>query len=134
MTYQHQSVPWVPPEVPETLRILKAAGFRLGLVTNRSQPCAEELAQLGLLDFFELALTAGEVNAWKPDPAIFTEALQRLGASTGTALYVGDNYYADVIGARQAGLQPVLFDPGELFPEAECPVIRTIGELQALIQ
>jgi len=134
MTYQHKPVSWVPPDVPETLGALKAAGFRLALVTNRSKPCDEELAQLGLQDFFELALTAGEANAWKPDPAIFVQALQRLGASAAAAMYVGDNYYADVVGARQAGLQPILLDPRELFPEAECLVIRTIGELQALIR
>lgn len=132
MTYQHKPVSWVPPDVPETLRLLKAAGYRLGLVTNRSQPCQAELAQLGLLDFFELVLTAGEANAWKPDPVIFVEALRRLGANAEAALYVGDNYYADVIGARLAGLQPVLLDPDGLFPEAGCPVIQEIGDLQAL--
>jgi FMN phosphatase YigB (HAD superfamily) len=134
MTHQHKPDSWVPPEVPETLHALKTAGYQLALVTNRSKPCQEELAQLGLLDFFELALTAGEANAWKPDPAIFTQALQRLGTSATAAIYVGDNYYADVIGSRQAGLQPVLLDPQELFPDAECLVIRTIGELQALVQ
>jgi len=134
MTYQHQPVAWVPPDVPETLSALKAAGYQLGLVTNRSKPCDEELTQLGLLDYFELALTAAEANAWKPDPAIFAQALQRLGATAGTALYVGDNYYADGVGARQAGLQPVLLDPQGLFPEVECLVIRAIGELQALVQ
>lgn len=134
MTHQHKPVSWVPPEVPETLHALKTAGYQLALVTNRSKPCQEELAQLGLLEFFDLALTAGEANAWKPDPAIFTQALERLGASANAAIYVGDNYYADVVGANLAGLQPVLLDPQQLFPEAECLVIRTIGELQALIQ
>ena len=134
MTYEHKPVSWVPPDVPETLRLLQAAGYQLGVVTNRSRPCAEELAQLGLLEFFELALTAGEANAWKPDPAIFTQALQRLGASASAAVYVGDNYYADVVGARLAGLQPVLLDPQDLFPEAGCPVILTIGDLQALVR
>jgi HAD superfamily hydrolase (TIGR01509 family) len=133
MTHQHKPVSWVPLDVPETLRLLKAAGYRLGLVTNRSQPCQTELAQLGLLEFFEFALTAGEANAWKPDPAIFLLALQRLGVSADTALYVGDNYYADVIGARQAGLIPILLDPMGLFPEAECLVIQAIGELQPLV-
>jgi len=134
MTTQHKSVAWVPPDAPETLHLLKAAGYQLALVTNRSQPCDEELAQLGLLDFFELALTAGEAGAWKPDPMIFSLALQRLGASAEVAIYVGDNYFADVVGARQAGLQPVLLDPQEVFPDAECTVIRAIRELQVLVQ
>jgi putative hydrolase of the HAD superfamily len=134
MTDQHRPVAWVPPEAPETLRLLKAAGYQLALVTNRSQPCHEELAELGLLDFFELALTAGEAKAWKPDPSIFHQALQRLGATPGESMYVGDNYFADVVGARAAGLRPALLDPQELFPEAECLVIYSIGELQALVE
>jgi len=132
MTAQHKPIAWVPPDVPETLQALKDAGYQLALVTNRSQPCEEELAQLGLLDFFELALTASEASAWKPDPAIFFLALQHLGAPAEAAIYVGDNYYADVVGALRAGLQPVLLDPQELFPEAECPIIQRIGELQDL--
>lgn len=134
MMNQHKPISWVPPVVPETLGMLKTAGYQLALVTNRDQPVQEELAQLGLASFFELALTAGEANAWKPDPAIFTLALQRLGAAAESAIYVGDNYYADVIGASRAGLHPVLLDPQQLFPEAECIVIRTIGDLQALVQ
>jgi putative hydrolase of the HAD superfamily len=134
MTNQHQPVAWVPPEAPETLRILKAAGYQLALVTNRSQPCHEELDQLGLLEFFELALTAGEAKAWKPNPAIFHQALERLGATAGESMYVGDNYFADVVGAGAAGLRTVLLDPQELFPEAECLIIRAIEELQALVE
>jgi FMN phosphatase YigB (HAD superfamily) len=132
MSTGHQPVAWIPPDVPETLHTLKAAGYQLAVVTNRSQPCDEELAGLGLLDFFELALTASEARAWKPDPAIFNLALQRLGVSAEAAVYVGDNYYADVVGARQAGLQPVLLDPQDVFPDADCTVIRAIEELQDL--
>jgi HAD superfamily hydrolase (TIGR01509 family) len=134
MTHHHQPVPWVPPEVPETLGALQAAGYQLALVTNRNRPCQEELAELGLLDYFELTLTAGEAGAWKPDPAIFALALQRLGATAEAAIYVGDNYYADVVGARGAGLRPVLLDPQDIFPDADCPVIRTLTELQVLIR
>ena len=132
MTNLHKPVVWIPHDVPETLLALKSAGYQLAVVTNRSQPCNDELADLGLLGFFELALTAGEAGSWKPDLRIFTLALHRLGADAEATIYVGDNYYADVLGARQAGLQPVLFDPQELFPDAGCPVIRAIGELQPL--
>jgi len=132
MTRQHQPVAWIPPEVPETLQALKSAGYRLALVTNRSRPCDDELADLGLLDFFELSLTASQAGAWKPDPGIFSLALQRLGAEAEASIYIGDNYFADVVGARRAGLQPVLLDPQAVFPDADCPVIRSIEELQAL--
>jgi FMN phosphatase YigB (HAD superfamily) len=43
--------------------------------------------------------------------------------------YIGDNYYTDVVGARQAGLYPILYDPRNIFPGADCLVISAISDL-----
>ena len=51
----------------------------------------------------------------------------------GQAVYVGDNYFADVIGAQRAGIGAVLIDPQDLFPEADCPVIQKISELKLVL-
>ena len=124
---------WVPPDVPETLQALKEGGFRLGVLSNRSTPCNEHLETLGLHKYFKFALVAGEVDSWKPDPKIFQHALDRLETRPQQTLYVGDNYYADILGAQQAGLHPVLIDPEGIFPEANCPVIRTMSELKEVL-
>ena len=121
------------PQVPETLQTLKDSGFTLGLVSNRSRACQAECEALGLLQYFDFAYVAAEVEAWKPDPRIFDRALELCGTAPACTIYVGDNYYADIIGAHKAGLQPVLFDPNGTFPEAECAVIRSMGELVALV-
>lgn len=128
-----QTEDWVPPDVPETLQELKEAGFRLGVLSNRSEPCDEQLEILGLHRYFKFVLAAGEVDSWKPDPKIFQHALDRLETSPQQTLYVGDNYYADILGAQQAGLHPVLIDPEGIFPEADCPVIRKMGELKEVL-
>jgi ribonucleotide monophosphatase NagD (HAD superfamily) len=47
---------------------------------------------------------------------------------------VGDNYYADVVGARQAGLEPVLLDVNGLFAEPDCLVIQAHSQLFALLE
>ncbi len=120
---------WVAPDVQETLDCLQEAGYRMAVVSNRNQACGEELERLGLLGYLEFALTSGEVNSWKPDTKIFKHALQRLDLQPWDALYVGDNFYADVIGASRAGIRPVLYDPDRIFPEANCPVIAAIGDL-----
>jgi len=49
-------------------------------------------------------------------------------------MYVGDNYFADVVGARGAGLQPVLYDPAGIYPEANCPVIVSLDGLLELFE
>ena len=124
----------VHPDVPLTLRYLKSAGYRLGVVSNRRKPYEEQLASLDLLNYFEFWLYAGELERWKPKADMFTIALQQLDLPGQAVVYVGDNYYADVVGARSAGLWPVLLDPDILFPEAGCPVIPRMGDLTGLLQ
>ncbi len=110
---------------------LRARGYRLGLLSNRdkAERLHELLAQMELGPYFDLVLASGEVGIRKPDPGIFRAALERLGASAERAFYVGDNYWADVVGARQAGVTPVLLDPHHLFPEAGCLTLERIEEL-----
>ena len=129
MLNDYQPVDHVPAEVWETLTLLKDAGFPLGVASNRSRPYAEQMAALGLAPFFQFALAAGEIGSWKPEPGIFQHALALLNARPEHTIYVGDNYFADILGATNAGLRPVLLDPDGLFPEAECPVITSISGL-----
>jgi len=132
MGAEYNPTSWVPPDVFDVLRALKADGYLLGIVSNRSNPLDEELHSLGLDQLVDLTLAAGEVNSWKPDTGIFLEAVLSLKVNPAETLYVGDNYYADVVGSRNAGLCPVLLDPDGLFPEAECAVIRELNDLITL--
>lgn len=118
----------------ETLSQLKDAGFRLAMLSNRDHPCDDQLERLGLLQYFDFTLVAGEIGSWKPDRRIFNHAIQRLEIYPEQALYVGDNYFADVIGAQNADLQPVLIDPKKIFPDAACTVITKLSELLTLLQ
>ena len=124
----------VLPDVPSTLMHLKSAGYRLGVVSNRRKPYDEQLAALGLQEYFELWLYAGDLERWKPNPEMFAIALQQLDLPAQAVVYVGDNYFADVLGAQGAGLWPILLDVDNLFPEAGCPVIPRMGDLPALLQ
>ncbi len=124
----------VPPESRTLLADLKAAGFTLGVVSNRDEVFNDELKNLGLADSFHFTLAGGEVQSYKPEPGIFEEALRRAGTSAAETMYIGDNYFADIVGSRRAGLHPVLYDPSGLFPDAECPVIRSFDQLPHLLK
>ncbi|MDX1600474.1 MAG: HAD-IA family hydrolase [Anaerolineales bacterium] len=134
MAEQYDPVDVVPDDVVPTLDALRRAGYQLALVSNRDQALHQAVADLALEGKFELALAAGEVGWWKPDPRILLYAAERIGVDPPRAMYVGDNPYADVEGARRAGLQPVLIDPDDLFPEIRCPSIRRLGQLSALLE
>jgi HAD superfamily hydrolase (TIGR01549 family) len=119
----------VPDEAYTMLKELRENGYCLGLVTNRGEPIAELVEKLDLQDKFDFYLYAGEVDSWKPDEKIFLEALSRAGASPEQTVYVGDNYYADVVGSKNAGIFPIFIDPVGWMDDPDCMVIRNIGEI-----
>jgi len=125
--YKPESI--IPEDARKILPELKNAGYLLAVISNRDKPFHETLESHGISEFFQFSLAGGEVDAFKPGPEIFIHALKRADVSAQETIYVGDNYYADVIGARRAGLKPVLYDPNRLFPDADCAVIRSFDEL-----
>jgi putative hydrolase of the HAD superfamily len=130
--YKPESV--VPEDVRRVLPQLKESGYILGVISNRDRPFQDVLDDHGIGEFFEFSLAAGEVNVFKPDPGIFDHGLQRVNLSARDVIYVGDNYYADVVGARAAGLQPVLYDPLGIFPDPDCATIQSFDELNSIIK
>ena len=95
-------------ETPAALERLRAAGVRLGVVSNSDGRVAEALAAAGLAHLFEVIVDSHVAGVEKPDPRIFRIALEALGVDPSEALYVGDLYEVDVIGARAAGLSAAL--------------------------
>jgi len=121
------------PDAHITLSRLRDEGYTLGLITNRSRPVQEEMETLGIAHYFDLILAAGEVQSFKPAPEIFDHALNRVGVQPQASLYVGDNYYADIVGAARVGMIPVLLDPDRVFPEADCAVVNSLAEIHSLL-
>jgi putative hydrolase of the HAD superfamily len=130
---RHQPVKLVPEDVKPTLKTLRGQGYIMGMVSNRSTSIEEEMDRLGFLPYFDFWFTAAEVNSWKPDPGIFEHALYLAGNSPEATAYIGDNYYTDVLGAQGVGIYPILYDPRNVFPDADCQVITSIGNLVAQI-
>jgi HAD superfamily hydrolase (TIGR01509 family) len=113
----------------ETLERLRAAGLRLGVVSNSDGRVDSALRAAGLRDCFEVVVDSALFGAEKPDPAIFRAALDALGVAPEETLYVGDLYEVDVLGARAAGIDAIL-----LLPEtATAPEgVRRVASLRAL--
>lgn len=119
----------VSPGTNEALDRLLAAGWRLGVVSNSDGFIQRRLAAAGLLQRFETVVDSALVGVEKPDPKIWQIALDRLEVGAESAIYVGDIYHVDVLGARAVGLEAILVDPYDDQPEAECPRIRSVADL-----
>jgi len=114
----------------DTLAALRERGFRTGVVSNADGRVRRLLDEAGLSPFLEVVIDSSEVGIEKPDPRIFLEATRRIAAAPDACAYVGDIYEIDVVGARAAGLCPIMIGPGEA-PESD-PVVR-IAQLKDLL-
>jgi len=86
--------------------------------------------KLGLEPYLDVIVTSEEAGADKPNPIIFQAALQRAGVDASEAVHVGDQYKMDVVGARGVGVNPILIDRYNLYPEgSDCPRICNLTEL-----
>jgi putative hydrolase of the HAD superfamily len=122
----------VPPGVPALLAELRGR-CRLGAVSNANGTVQRKLTELGLAPAFEVIVDSHVEGVEKPDPRLFRIALQRMGVRAQDAAYVGDLYHVDVVGARAAGLRPILLDPCGLHADKDCERIARLEQLLDLV-
>ncbi|HEX2129349.1 MAG TPA: HAD-IA family hydrolase, partial [Solirubrobacterales bacterium] len=98
------------PDAADALAELRARGLRLVCVSNWDISLPDVLERCGLAGSLDGVLTSAGVGARKPDPAIFTAALELAGCAAAEALHVGDTAAEDVAGAAAAGIPHLLLD------------------------
>ena len=85
----------------------------MGLISNTGRTSAitqrRRMKDAGILDFFETTVFSNEVGWRKPDRRIFSVAIEKLNATPGRIIHVGDNPYADIWGAKQMGMRAFQF-------------------------
>lgn len=109
---------------------LQSRGIILGLISNVEQDMTETLTRLGLPSWLEIIVTSQDASASKPRPEIFQEALRRAGAQPPEAIYIGDQYQVDVIGANGAGMKGILLDRRGYYEDiTDCPRINSLSEV-----
>jgi putative hydrolase of the HAD superfamily len=121
--------------VPMLQRV--APSYSRAVLTNGpSDVQRAKLRASGLEGFFPIIVTSGDIGFGKPDPRIFTTALERLDLRANEAIAIGDSLERDVVGARAAGVPCVWLNrdraarSGGPAPDHE---IASLGELSALL-
>jgi putative hydrolase of the HAD superfamily len=133
--HHHQRNLWRVPFAcaRATLERLRAAGLRLGVVSNADGRAAAILQATGLAASLDVIVDSHLEGVEKPDAEIFRRALERLGVAAEASIFVGDIVSIDVVGARNAGLRPVLLDAAGAYQDVDCARIARPAELLGLL-
>ena len=95
------------PRTIETLDYLKGK-YKLGMITNgfvESQNM--KLDNVGIRDYFDTIVIGGQYNTAKPNKKLYQIALEQLGVQPDEAVFVGDSYMTDIIGAYRTGMRSI---------------------------
>jgi FMN phosphatase YigB (HAD superfamily) len=117
----------------ETLNNLKKS-YRLILLSNTFREGFINLqAHYPISDWFELVCLSYKENMIKPDTALYNTILLQSGLHKDEVIMIGDNYHDDVLSAKQSGIQAVLLDRRNRYPEVLDNKIHNLHELAALL-
>jgi putative hydrolase of the HAD superfamily len=124
----------VAEDVIEQVAQLHATGVAVAVVSNADGTVDSLLRKSGLA--FDIVIDSAVVGYAKPQPEIFGFALEKLGVGPADAVHVGDTAWADVAGARAAGVRPLHLDPfGDCpYPDGDHEHVRSVGEVAELCQ
>jgi putative hydrolase of the HAD superfamily len=89
--------------------------------------------RVGLIDAVDALFDSCDEGVEKRDPRFFNIALQRTSSTPDTTVHVGDLYHVDVVGARAAGIRPVLLDSAGLYEGCDCARVRSLDGLIELL-
>jgi putative hydrolase of the HAD superfamily len=125
---------WPSPETLAALEGLRAAGWRLGLVSNCSAETPEQWKRTPFATRFDALGFSCELGVAKPDPAIYLAVCSFLNVSPTDCVYVGDGADDELSGAAKLGMaviRTVEFQPSSsTWPRSR---IESLSELPALI-
>jgi FMN phosphatase YigB (HAD superfamily) len=116
------------PQAAGALERVRATGLVAGVISNSNGSARLALERAGLVALLDFVIDSTLVGVAKPDPRVFQLGLRAAGVAPHHAVYVGDSYFVDVLGARRAGMGAVLFDPGGVWEERDCPAAAGLGE------
>lgn len=120
---------YVHPGGLELLTEIKARGFVMGAISDWEDTLPALLTDLGLRAYFDALAVSAIVGVTKPSPVLFQDALRQADTPAESSLHIGDWHALDVVGARAAGMQTLLFDHANRTPDPDCPRVTTFDAM-----
>jgi len=118
---------------PNTIDILEylKPKYKLHVITNGFQEIQEKkMRNSGILDYFNQVVNSEMAGVKKPNPFIFHLALTRAGVDPESAIMVGDNLEADILGAQAVGLHALHFNAHNEPEHDYCQMISDLSEIK----
>jgi putative hydrolase of the HAD superfamily len=123
------------PEVRETVSALRRAGMRLAVASNFDDRLNRVLDGLPEVSSIEVRAISSLIGFRKPSPRFYTALSEMVGHLPHEILMVGDDWDADIVGAREAGLPAVYLarDDSRVTTESRGSTVPRIHHLAELI-
>lgn len=122
------------PNTLETLEELKQSKYNMHIITNGFKEVQHtKLQQAQLAPFFDIIVCSEEVGKNKPSLEIFKYAMQLAGAIPEKSVMIGDDFEIDVIGALNAGMHGIHFNPEVSVSQKDDTTISCISELPNML-
>jgi HAD superfamily hydrolase (TIGR01549 family) len=128
-----------PEENVKALECVKDKGYRMAIISNFDYARAAYalIDRFRIRHFFEKIIISEEVGWRKPNPIIFLRAFELLGIGPEEALMVGDNFKADIAGAKGVGMDAVWLENTSHTPYENCPetdfIIKKLPEISEIL-
>jgi putative hydrolase of the HAD superfamily len=123
---------WAAAEGAEEALKRIGARYPMYVLANWSASLGKVLASANLAGGMAGVFSSEELGSEKPFPSVFHAFAERAGVNLGDCYYLGNDYLADVVGSRGAGMEPLLLDRREYYPDgADCPVFRSWHDVAA---
>jgi FMN phosphatase YigB (HAD superfamily) len=122
--------------LPGTREAIERIGgnYSTAVISNADGKIEEVLRRRGIADCFKSITDSGIVGQEKPHPAVLQAALRAMHAQPAQSLYVGDVYSVDYVGARNAGMQAILFDVAGAYRDRDVERVESLAELESWLK
>ena len=121
------------PGTSEALQRIREK-YLTGIISNADGRIEVVLGRCGIIGCFRTITDSGIVGCEKPHRRIFEAALRSLEADPKESLYVGDVYSVDYVGARNAGMEALLFDVAGTYRDRDLPRVESLLQFESWLE
>lgn len=122
------------PDTRPLLEDLSDRDIEVGLISNATNLARKVLRRLDLERYFDPIVISSEIGHRKPSQEIFDEALDQAGAAPSRSIYIGDKPAVDILGAKRAGMNAILIDREDTFPDTQCFRVRDLNTIRTFVR